>query len=228
MASVRSFVKPLRLFRFRSLEEIDRELSAIEHCYIHCSSYDDLNDPMEGLFSSSRTLKESEGYRALRNEIRHTKREIGVCSFSEVHNHAAMWAYYADQYRGMCVSYSLTKLLKHLSRGVDFVRMAYVEEMPTVRRTKDGAVKLAKSILSCKHYQWLHEREWRMLAPLGNGHYHEVGCVTRIYLGSKVEAVKRGRVIELAERLGIAVSEMNVDEYRISFSELSPDLSEQS
>jgi hypothetical protein len=52
--------------------------------------------------------------------------------------------------------------------------------------------------------------------------------VTRIYLGSKVDAGKRGRVIDLAERLGIAVSEMNVDEYRISFSELSPDLSEQS
>jgi hypothetical protein len=93
MASVRSFVNPLRLCRYRSLEEIDRELSTIELCYIHCSSYDDLNDPMEGLFSSSRTLKESEGYSALRSEIRHTKREIGVCSFSEVHNHAAMWEY---------------------------------------------------------------------------------------------------------------------------------------
>lgn len=218
MASVRSYVKPLRLFRYRSLSNIDRELSTIRHCYLHCGSYYDLNDPMEGLFSSSRTLKESDSYRALQSEIRHTKREIGVCSFSEVHNHAAMWAYYADQFRGICISYSLSRLLKNLDKGVDFVRMAYVDEMPTIRRSKDGAEKLAKSILSCKHYQWLHEREWRMLAPLGNVHYHDVGCVTRIYLGSKVEPENRRRVMELAETSGIAVSEMNVDEYCIGFS----------
>jgi len=219
VASVRSYVKPLRLFRYRSLRNINQEISAIRDSYLHCSAYDDLNDPMEGLFSSSRTLKESEGYRALRSDIRHTKREIGVCSFSEVHNHAAMWAYYADQYRGMCVSYSLSKLLKNLDKDVDFVRMAYVDEMPTIHRSKDGPEGLAKSILSCKHYQWLHEREWRMLAPLGNIQYHEVECVTRIHLGSKVEEEKKQTVIELARDLGIAVSEMNVDEYRISFSD---------
>lgn len=67
MAGVKSYVTPLRLYRYRSLEQIDRELSAIEHCYLRCSSYDDLNDPMEGLFSSSRTLKESEGYLRKRN-----------------------------------------------------------------------------------------------------------------------------------------------------------------
>lgn len=176
---------------------------------------------MEGLFSSSRTLKESEGYRALQREIRHTKRDIGICSFSEIHNHAAMWAYYADQYQGICVSYSLTKLLTNLATGIDFVRMAYVDEMPTVRRAKDGAEKLARSILSCKHHQWLHEREWRMLAPLGNIPYREVGCVTRIYLGSKLEDAKKQRVVDLARRLGIALSQMNVNEYHISFSEIA-------
>src|SRR5215469_201018 len=167
--------------------KIDQEVSSIRDCYLHCSPYEDLNDPMEGLFSSSRTLRESEGYRALRSEIRDTKGEIGVCSFSEVQNHAAMWAYYADRFQGICVSYSFSKLLKNLSKDICFVRMAYVDEMPTIHRSKESAEKLAKSILSCKHYQWLHEREWRMLAPVGNVNYNEADCITRIYLGSKME-----------------------------------------
>jgi len=221
MASVRSFVTPLRLFRYRSLKRLDQEVSAIEQGYLHCSSYDELNDPMEGLFSSSRTLKEGEGYRALRSEIRNLKRGIGVCSFSEVNNNAAMWAYYANQFQGMCVAYSLRKLLRHLDEEISFVRMAYVEEMPTIRHAKEGSEKLTKTILSCKHHHWLHEREWRMLASLGNAYYRELDCVTHIYLGSKVDQTTKDRIINVARTLGIKVSEMNVDEYRISFSEIT-------
>ena len=44
----RELKEELACVRYRSLEEIDRELSTSEHCYIHCSSYDDLNDPWRG------------------------------------------------------------------------------------------------------------------------------------------------------------------------------------
>lgn len=220
MASIKSFVTPLRLFRYRSLAKLDQELSAIEQGYLHCSTYGELNDPMEGLFSSSHTLKDSEGYRALKTEIRQMKREIGVCSFSEVKDNAAMWAYYANQFQGMCVAYSLRKLLEHLGKDINFVRLAYVEEMPTIRRAKDGPETLAKTILSCKHHHWLHEREWRMLAPFGNIYYREVECVTLIYLGSKVEGTTRDRITNLAKTSKIKLSKMNVDDYCISFSEV--------
>jgi hypothetical protein len=52
MAIIESYVKPL--FRYRSLGDIDRELDAIENGYLGCSPYMRLNDPMEGLFTSSR------------------------------------------------------------------------------------------------------------------------------------------------------------------------------
>src|ERR1019366_7626025 len=113
----------------RSLKDLDREMDAIKSGYLYCSPYMNLNDPMEGLFTSSRLLKESADYRAIRAAIRDNKARIGVCSFSEVYDHELMWAHYADQFQGICVAYSLTLLLKALGDDVSFVRM-YYDEFP--------------------------------------------------------------------------------------------------
>ena len=102
MATIKYYVRPQRLYRYRSLKHLEREIDAIEDGYLFCAPYTELNDPMEGLFSSSHLLRESEDYRAIRNAIRENKAQIGMCSFSEVHDHELMWAHYADQFRGIC------------------------------------------------------------------------------------------------------------------------------
>lgn len=111
-------------------------------------------------------LRETDSHRAIRAAVRDNKSYIGMCSFSEVHDHELMWAHYADQFRGICISYSLSKLLKGLPREVTFVRMFYNETEPTIHRTTDDPGQLAKMVLSYKNYRWLYEREWRMFAPL--------------------------------------------------------------
>ena len=95
MAEIAHYVEPRRLYRYRSLEHIDRELLAIEEAYLFCSSYRELNDPMEGRYFSTKRLKSSNKYSAIRSEILFNKRQIGICSFSEVYNNELMWAHYA-------------------------------------------------------------------------------------------------------------------------------------
>jgi Protein of unknown function (DUF2971) len=75
-----------------------------------------------------------------------------MCSFSEVRNHELMWAHYADQFKGICISYSLSKLLKRLARDVSFVRMFYNETMPIVHRSNKEPSQLARMVLSYKNY----------------------------------------------------------------------------
>ena len=58
MASIDQ-VQPQRLYRYRSLEKFDRELQALEENYLYCAQYTTLNDPMEGVFRSSRVFRES-------------------------------------------------------------------------------------------------------------------------------------------------------------------------
>ncbi|MGH9352988.1 MAG: DUF2971 domain-containing protein [Terriglobia bacterium] len=220
MAAIESYVQPRRLYRYRSLARFERELDAIKNAYLYCSAYMDLNDPMEGLFTSSTLMRKSENYRQIRNAIRDNKAQIGVCSFSEVHNHELMWAHYANKFRGICVAYSLTRLLKNLADDVRFVRMYYDQTVPTLHRTSKDPRQLAKMVLSYKNYRWLYEREWRMFATLGKAYYTDVACVTKVYLGSRMEAGERKRIVNALEQLGIKTSDMTIDEYFISFEDI--------
>jgi hypothetical protein len=56
-----------------------------------------------------------------------------------------MSEHYADQFGGICIAYSLERLLRNLPDNVSFVRM-YADE-------------LAKMVLSYKNYRWFYERE---------------------------------------------------------------------
>jgi Protein of unknown function (DUF2971) len=217
MATVKSYVQPERLYRYRPIADLDREISAIADGYLYCAAYTDLNDPMEGLFSSSELLRKSENYRRIKSAITENKANIGMCSFSEVHDHELMWAHYAERFAGICIAYSLSKLLKSLPEDVSFVRMYYNEKVPKVSRTDHGPSHLAKTILSYKNYKWLYEREWRMFAPLGRAHYHKTACVTRVYFGSRIDLEKKAQIKRAMEDLRIATREMNIGQYSLSF-----------
>lgn len=136
MAKVETYVQPRRLYRYRSLAQIQQELDAIENAYLYCSPYRNLNDPMEGLFTSSRLFRKSAEYRTLRNAIRDNKAQIGICSFSEVYDHELMWAHYANQFTGICVAYSFSRLLKALDREISL--FACTTTKPVRRCTGPG------------------------------------------------------------------------------------------
>jgi hypothetical protein len=139
LAEIGSYVKLRKLYRYRAIEKLTRELDAIEQGYLYCSPYSQLNDPMEGVFSSSEILRNSANYRTVRNAIRDKKSQIGICSFSETHDHELMWAHYTNQFSGISIEYSLSRLLSNLSRGISLVRMYYDEHGPTVYRTKQDS-----------------------------------------------------------------------------------------
>ncbi len=193
-ASIESYVSPFRLYRYRSMKNFNDEIDAIERSYLYCSARMDLNDPMEGRFSSSRQLRSNSGYRAIRNSIVSRKDETGICSFSEVYDHEVMWAHYADKFSGVCVAYNLSRLLKNLPGNVTFVRLYYSESVPTIRAASKQPHELARMVLSYKNYRWLYEREWRMFARLGKVFYRDVKCVTRVYLGSRMKIVSGARL----------------------------------
>jgi hypothetical protein len=214
-------VQPPRLYRYRSLKKFERELEALEQGYIFCAAYTTLNDPMEGVFHSSKVFRESDNYRDARRAIVDNKTQIGMSSFSEVHDHELMWAHYADQYRGICISYSFTKLLGELSDDVSFARMYYNETVPLVRHSRQEPENTAKMVLSYKNYRWLYEREWRMFAPLGKAKYDAKSCVTRVLLGSRIASDKRRTIIRTMDSLDIATHDMKIEKYSIIFESCS-------
>jgi hypothetical protein len=217
MARIDSFVQPQRLYRYRLPKDLDRELEAIEEGYLFSARYLDMNDPMEGLFVSGHLLREHKHFYEIREAIVSAKSQIGICSFSDVYDHELMWAHYASDFTGICVSYSVSHLLKNLADDITFVRMYYNEKVPTVHRPRMEVDQLAKMVLSNKNYRWLYEREWRMFARPGKIRYGDKSCVTHVYLGFRMKPHDRERVKNKLLPLLIKVSEMTINKYSISF-----------
>ena len=209
------------LYRYRSAVHLQRELKAIEDNYVFCSPFASLNDPMEGVFGSTRRARQAENYRSIRRAITDIKAQVGICSFSEVHDHELMWAHYAGHFAGTCVAYRFAQLLETLPSSVSFARMFYSEKVPMVRHRTDSPETAAKMILSYKNHRWLYEREWRMFGPLGRVRYRNPKCVARIYLGSRISAEARALITQRMLPLRIAVHEMNIDKYSLTFEPCS-------
>jgi hypothetical protein len=78
-------VQPQKLYRYRSLgslKKFKRELETLVEGYIYCAAYDTLNDPMEGVFRSSRVFRDSDNYRDTRRAIVENKTQIGMSSLA--------------------------------------------------------------------------------------------------------------------------------------------------
>jgi hypothetical protein len=217
LATIERYVEPRRLYRYRGTADLDREINAITESYLYCAAYEDLNDPMEGRFISSGRLRRSAKYRAIRKAIIDTKSQIGICSFSEVHDHELMWAHYAEKFKGICVAYNFSRLLRNLPADVEFTRMYYNETEPTVHFSRTPTDELAKMVLCYKNYRWLYEREWRMFATRGRIEYSDPSCVTHVYLGARMSQGDRYRVRNRLLQFDIKTSEMKIDAYSISF-----------
>jgi hypothetical protein len=119
-ATVERPILPHRLYRYRNLNprEVDatseevfrRELEAIEHPYLWCSTFDRLNDPMEGFYRPSTRLRTDPDYARRVEQVFDRKMNVGIASFSDNRNNELMWAHYAGNYSGICIAYRTVQL----------------------------------------------------------------------------------------------------------------------
>ena len=223
MAPIQTYATPSRLYRCRPLggPRLARELQAIREAFVFCPSYSEMNDPMEGAHTESALLRQSRSYAATLEQIVEAKAQLGIASFSEVRDHEPMWAHYAAEFTGICVSYDFTRLRRALSDEHEFVRMAYNEKPPVLLYKEKSAERLARLALSTKTVRWMNEREWRLLRPSrGQAPYRQIDCVSRVYLGTRVRPEDRAEVVGAMKELKIPVFEMRVDRYALTFREI--------
>jgi hypothetical protein len=157
MAEIMRPVLPPRRYRYRSLTRspnaVEEEIDSILNNYLYCSPFTRMNDPMEGYHRSSSMLKGQTDYKKIVRKIRDDKSNIGIACFTETQENVLMWAHYASNYTGMCLSYSASELVAGLARHVCLVRLAYTDETPIIdySHTKSAGTA-AKRVLSQKKF----------------------------------------------------------------------------
>ena len=131
-------------YKFRSLQNLKRFIDIILNERLYASRYDELNDPMEGVYLTN----PSNGniIRLLREE----KYKTRICSLSTDYRHTLLWSHYADSHTGCCIEVSAVNE-RELPTTV-----RYIEHIPVVNDIQEG-----KKLLSHKSTVWEYEKEVR-------------------------------------------------------------------
>lgn len=216
MANLELPVLPPLLYRYRKLSanNFQQEIDAIRGKYIWCSTYKELNDPMEGFYKPSARFLKLTNFESTAQRIFDAKQTIGVCSFSDTHDNEVMWAHYAENYQGVCIGYRPRSLLKELPTEARLVRLGYGSTAPELGK-HDGSApadEAARKILSHKKASWLYEREWRILARPGPLRFNG-RCIAELRLGSRISAEHKQALLA-GFRKSIRIYQMTVENYQ--------------
>ncbi|MBO4468676.1 MAG: DUF2971 domain-containing protein, partial [Clostridia bacterium] len=101
-----------------------------------------------------------------------------IACFSETKASIPMWAYYANNHKGVCLEYDLSRLDSNNEDENElkkaFYKIYYSDCRPTEGQ-KDSAFVV-------KGLQWAHEQEWRLICDTPDK-YINVPCLSAVYLG---------------------------------------------
>ncbi len=98
----------------------------------------------------------------------------GVLSLAEKWDCPLMWSHYADEHRGLCIEYDMTKNECKNLQSVDYrmPRSIKISDLIDwkINFSKSAEQTVTKIFFFAKAPQWRYEREWRdVLTPMGSG-----------------------------------------------------------
>lgn len=139
---------PELLYKYRSLENLERFLDIIIDKKLYGALYNEMNDPMEGYFQYDSNVN-----RAIAISILNGKGKRYICSLSKKANIGLMWIHYADENRGCCLEVEVT------SRTWERLDVIYSEHIPVLDWNTT-----VQNVLQVKAKMWEYEQEVRYLS----------------------------------------------------------------
>lgn len=228
---------PKKLYRYRSLSELgdnsllDRELLALEKAYLFSPSFTEMNDPMEAFYemgsAGDRLLdialnengKSIEDIYAI---IESALSEFCLLSFSTSNLNYPLWAYYADNFSGICLEFDTAELT---TGGLDteFLReVKYVKKPPQpISFTDISNSSLREKLtdhLFRKRIDWQHEAEWRLLTvKRGAKHYFD-DALSRVFIGPRAPQDSVERICKTLKGRPTQILRGQVQNYSMHFN----------
>lgn len=195
------------VYRFRGTAKPEFTLDILRHRRLYCANWRDLNDPMEGTYSTLK-VADPEKKAEARAAIYQAKVGLRVCSLSKTYKKHSMWAYYADGFHGISIEFDLPA--DHIT-PIDYASGARIQSWAD----QADPYKIAREILTKKHSDWQGEQEMRLLH---RAEYYPVpdGCIKGVILGSRIIPAFERQIRAAADgiplkRLTIRSGELHAD-----------------
>lgn len=144
------------LYKYRSLESWEFLLDILLNKRLFAAHFKHLNDPMEGMFTYSKSQVSQGFIRKLVAE----KSRIRICSLSRTCHSTLMWSYYASGHAGIVLG---VEPEQKSSSQYDVCPVSYNQKISFKGYYGSDPHTDAKGILSKKLSGWKHEKEVRIL-----------------------------------------------------------------
>jgi hypothetical protein len=175
------------LYKYRGITAFRYLADIFVKSRLYAAPYDQLNDPMEGMYVTSDTGDLDED---MRKFLDSAKQNLRVCSLTKSRNNFLMWSHYAEGHRGVVV-------------GVDIVD----KKSETREVIYDGPMQLGirtvsyntpRELLSHKLVAWSYEEEVRVFVE--NGYYVSVE-IREVIFGSRMSNQEKSFLREFLRRV---------------------------
>lgn len=243
---------PDTLYKFYSLND-DKELnekkfSALQNKQIFMSDIKDFNDPFDGkaFFYDPKQL-------ANIKRLQHSKGRI-IEDFTIFHKGTAltkndtscmpMWAHYANNHHGFCVTYDMknpantalagctfpvqytderldiTSFMKNYANGVSSeIDKQMAQGIKTIVINDLSLIYMAQYLCNIKHSTWQYEKEFRCTNAANAKGMPYIDAVPKaIYIGMNCREQNRNKLVAIARKLSIPVYQMRLDELSENYS----------
>ncbi len=159
---------------------------------VYLISADKMNDAYEGLVQTK-----SGPYRLFDEKLKTFRKATYLKSFSETANSSYMWENYADQHRGLCITYHFDKLsddiLRHLF-PVHYTDKHFTCKIP-------HALDNSPYFYLWKTEQWQAEQEWRFVyLDDKNRTISLTNCITEVCFGVRMDENLRHSIVEAVKK----------------------------
>lgn len=139
---------------------------------------------------------------------------IKVTCFSERKDSLLLWAYYANNYSGVCLEFDAKSdpMLNIFCSKVQYSNTIFCDDNPDSKFDDNYFIK---------SYEWAHEQEWR-LAVTTDEEYFPTKSLRSIILGARTPPNQLIRFIELGNKYNINVYRIrpHKQEFKLLFDQL--------
>lgn len=187
--------KKITLYKFRSLnnkEDIDFVIDIFENNRLYAAKFNELNDPMEGVYLSEGLTPEQ------LESMKEEKLKHGIVSLTKTNTDGFMWVFYADQCSGICI-----EVVPDVTGGWHSREIRYDTSLPVIKKgIKENYLSETDNILTRKLKRWSYEKEVRYLSDdilLDKDRYFPIK-ISRVFLGHKIGEIGRIIIKELVNR----------------------------
>lgn len=225
---------PKRLYKYRNVTGYS--LDNIKNSTVWLSNALDFNDPFDSALTFDAYNLLNKGFRENIESARDpkikeqtdkmvshfsekTQKSIRVCCLTEKNDSIIMWSHYANCHNGICVEYEIdSEYFKNMIHPVIYSEKLFDATNIFEKAQTESFNNLFAIVAAMyKSIEWLYEKEWRIILPMGEN--SDIGNIPApkiksITLGSKISNENENKIIEIANTSGIECYKMKISNYQ--------------